>query len=361
MLVQPATEKIPVSPTVAVLGTAVSPAKHQTAIDHSELTLCSPRPRGTSSIFGSIQPAPGESPQAWSTRIVGRYLASSTAPASDTLTLHLPLSNWAYYSELQTELAKHFPNESDRPQILLTLRNSHSQPEKSMGILGGLGPLADASLIKQIEAEFNFGKAPTHSVEIKLDSNPHPPRNFLAALHLWALDYLHDIWNFVSQPGVDEFVLASNTAHIRLGLFNLFSRNRMFDGVSYVSNQLRQSSPAPARILVLGTTSAYEHELYPKALRNLGMNVATPTENEQPRVQEAIDLIKSGQIEVGQQKLSTVIRELANPPVSHVLLACTELPLALNTSTVHQALGYEAQVVDTSAIFAKYIAERLRL
>lgn len=319
------------------------------SVDQSELIKILPPARAKSGFLGVVDPRPGETPQAWGTRIAEKYLLSQASASKDILHLEFPLSDGVYYAELQNEIAKRFPKEAERPTIVLSLRNSTLPPERVIGLVGGLGPLADASLVCQVEMELNLNRFSEHSVELRLNSDPHPPRSVS-----WCWSYMVDIWNFMHERDINEFVLASNTAHIHMSLFNWLSNDRMFDGVNYVAQVLKNKTPVPTRILVLGTSSAYEHELYPKVLRELGLEVASPSKEEQKRVQQGIDLIKSGQIEQGRQILSVLMSELAKPPVSHVLLACTELPLAIDRE-------YECEVVDTSAIFAKHIAERLRI
>lgn len=333
--------------------------KESAVVDKSDFEKRAPPICAMSQILGDIKPYFRESAQSWGARVAKQYLSSNEIPEYDIVDLKFPLSEWLYYSELQNELAKCFPIESDRPTIALSLRNSNLPPQKIIGILGGLGPLADANMVAQVESVFSSNLPPTRSVELRLHSNPHPPRTFWSMSRMSSWSYGWDIWNFMSQKDVSEFVLGSNTAHIQINLLNQLSGYRIFDGVRHVCHVLKNSQHVAARTLVLGTTSAYQHELYPKALRELGLEVVCPSVEEQERVQQAIELIKTGQIQLGRKLLSTVLACLANPPVSHVLLGCTELPLAVDKTLIHEAFGYECEVVDTLEIFSRHIAETL--
>src|SRR3989338_1405074 len=176
-----------------------------------------------SQILGDIRPEAGEVPKNWGARIAQQYFTYEIEPADDVLELKFPFSDWRYYSELQNELAKRFPEEATRPTIKLSLRNSVLPPEKIIGVVGGLGPLADASLVAQVESEFNSDESQIHSVELRVNSDPHPPRSFWAGLNASTWSYIWDIAHFMRESDVHEFVLGSNTAHIHLGLFNKLS------------------------------------------------------------------------------------------------------------------------------------------
>src|SRR3990167_1968920 len=173
----------------------------------------SPPVYAVSRILGNIQPRQAEAPQIWGSRVVQQYLFQDVLPEEDFLELRFPLSYWRYYLALQMELAKHFPEESSRPRILLSLRNSLRVPEKIIGVVGGLGPLADARLLELAMSELEAAYWAIPSVELRINSDPHPPRTFLASLNLSTWSYLLDIVNFLRQEDVHEFVLGSNTAH----------------------------------------------------------------------------------------------------------------------------------------------------
>jgi aspartate racemase len=279
--------------------------------------------------------------------------------AADTVELHLPWSSWRDYVELQRALAVEIPAESERPTIHLVLRNSDKPPQKTIAILGGLGPLADANLLEQVIGELS-GAQIAPSVEIQIYSNPHPPRKFVSIFSASAWIYMWDLVQFLRQKNVDEFILGSNTAHMQYAGLNWLSGKRLFNGVDHVARLLGETCATDSRILVLGTSAAAKAELYPKALANAGLNSVKPSSDQQALIQEAIEEIKSGRIAAGREHLKTALVGLRGLPFTHVLMACTELPLVIDPDFLRETLGYHCVLVNTATIFAKRIGQGLR-
>lgn len=312
--------------------------------------------------------SPSITPEAWADKVVLTYPTQTTSASSETMQMVLPPDMIDHYVELQRALAKRFPLESSRPNIYLTIKGSRAPSEGVLGILGGVGPLSDADMLKHAFDELENSDTPTADIEIRLYSNPHPPRSFWDYFKFSTWQYFFSSFFFLRQPDVDQYMVASNTAHLHYKLLDGIATSPFYHGVNEISKAIDDDTPETERVLVLGTTQAYKGKLYPKSLAALGLDILTPSLQIQTQLQEAIDAVKEGRLEEARKSLLALIKELANldrlnpntRPLTHLLLGCTELPLVLKAEDVREAVGYDVSVVDSKQIFAKHIVAFFR-
>lgn len=96
-------------------------------------------------------------------------------------------------------------------------------------------------------------------------------------------------------------------------------------------------------VLVLGTKRILNERLYEDSLEATGIEPFQPTAENRSRLMNAIYDpgygIKSGTVtERAKELISDILREECDrhPTIDTVVLGCTELPLALNTNTIHR-------------------------
>ncbi len=310
--------------------------------------------------------------------------------------LNLKPTQWSIYQEIQWRIAELIPDEEKRPTLLLTLSESpEPENESGIGILGGMGPLADAELIQALMNRLHASHKPVNwkRFAVHLLSAP-PPRSWQATTGR-GLTYLHRIGAFATQ-GYQRYYLASNTAHIHITGFKSLVRGTWISGaprhseftvvdlVAHAAQSIELSEPP---LLVLSSKATYDARLYDHYLTQKGWTeaklvteshasqahaqgqfhlISSPAQAQ--ALQNAIDLAKAGQFEESHERIKAIliseIKHIQTPTGKlNILLGCTELPLALKggaanelTLTLKNELGIETQFIDTSQIFAEKIA-----
>jgi len=303
-------------------------------------------------------PLDGEAPAAWARAALVPVRTANAKPSHTTLIVELPAGQVGHYRALQEESARLWPKEQSRPSIRLTLRSRVQPPGLRYGVVGGVGPLADADVAcRAVAALRRRGDAADH-VQIELLSKP-PPRSLKKKIAA-GLCYARAIRDFLRDPAMSEFLIASNTAHAKYGTAARLSRAPVFHLVNDVVERVALAHPS--NVLLLGTREALRAKLYQRALDQNGVPFATADDVErgwQARVDDAIATAKGGDVAGGRALLLELLRDVkgsARPAVSHVGLCCTEIPLVLEDGDVQAIFGEGVRVIDTSQHLADHLA-----
>lgn len=164
-----------------------------------------------------------------------------------------------------------------------------------------------------------------------------------------------DAFRRLGASGCDFGILASNTPHARLHAIRQGLDLPILDMIA--ENARAAAATGARRALVLGTSVTMQGDLYPDALRALGLqpNPRLP-DSEIAAMQALIDEdFYSGATPAGAARLIEACRRHAPEPADTViLLACTELPLAFPDhvdDAVFEARGF--RFVNTTAVHAR--------
>lgn len=246
---------------------------------------------------------------------------------------NFPPEEISLYEELQIEIASILPNEYDRPTIQLHIRGNRRLQDNNpdMGLLGGMGCLSDAHIIKKLIA---LRETKTDDFYAVLNSAP-PPRpeelkKSTAQFISHSVAYRSQFIDFAANPCA-HFAVLSNTAHSNLKTMQRYmdkSSPRLMDLIELITVKI--SIDRPSKVLVLGTTRAAQSNLYPNYLKKRNIACKLPEKEVQDKLQFYIDMIKAGKLEVNMECLNFLFKEIKHSGCSHVILACTEIPLLLS-------------------------------
>ena len=233
-----------------------------------------------------------------------------------------------------------------------------------IGIVGGVGPLAGLDVFKKIIEETTVQKDQDH-LPVLLMSYPH--------LIVDRTEYLlgkvatnpgYALANIIKQlvnNGASVVAIPCNTAHAA-PIFSLIEEElekakisvKILHLVKETVNHIKSTSPN-AKVAVLSTTGTRNTGLYKNLLIDANLEVVEPNAEWQHRVHEAIyDKqygIKAFSSPVKEKALVEFhgsMDELLKQNVTHIILGCTELPLAL-PSAVYKGIP----LIDPNRIIAR--------
>ena len=200
---------------------------------------------------------------------------------------------------------------------------------KTIGILGGMGPMATADLLIKIIQNTPARLDQDHP-RIIIDNNPKIPSRIQAILAATE-DPLSEMVKsglFLEKAGVDFILIPCCTAHfwlkelqqrVKAPIYNMIEAT-----VAYIGEQ-RYSK----QILLLASTATVQTDLYQKAFRTRDLKLVIPTPAEQEIVAAAIDQVKAGLIERNPylKPLNLILKRYMSKEISTVLGGCTEVPL----------------------------------
>ena len=236
--------------------------------------------------------------------------------------------------------------------------------EKTIGILGGMGPLATADLFRKITLFTKAGCDNDH-IRVYIDSNAQIPDRTAAILNGGKdpLPEMRSALHSLEACGADCVIMPCNTAHSPRILSVALERLRETGlDVTFVSiiesavKHVRSMCPNGGRIGLMGTVATLQTRLYQDALEKVGLEPVLPDDEDCALVQRAISDPEFGikafsdpvSAKARQILLDTVRRLVEEKQVSVVLLGCTEIPVAVTESRL-----WDTPVVDATSVLAR--------
>ena len=221
--------------------------------------------------------------------------------------------------------------------------------KQSIGILGGMGPLATADLFRKIVLLTDAVRDNDH-IRVYIDDNASIPDRTAAILSGGTdpLPAMTDSLRKLEACGADCIIMPCNTAHYFL------PRLQALTQVPFLSMLEATAKACAARFpggtaAVLATKGTLSAGLYQAALETEGVPFLIPNSAEQDALMRVIyDGVKAGKDpEAYRADMEAVVEALTARGAGYFILGCTELPLAA------QALALQVPAVDPTEELAK--------
>lgn len=199
-----------------------------------------------------------------------------------------------------------------------------------LGVLGGMGPLAGAHFLKRLIEMTPAGCDQEH-ISVLLRSDPRIPDRTAAMLH-GGKSPLPDMMQGIAllvDAGADCIAIPCNTAHLWYPQLAANSHVPILHIVDAVLDDLASQGVVEGPIGLLATPATLALDLYQPALRARGYDVLVPQAQDFEDCVRAIELVKASRTQEALAPASRAVASLAAQRARAVVLACTELPLAL--------------------------------
>lgn len=200
---------------------------------------------------------------------------------------------------------------------------------RTLGILGGMGPEATADILAKIIRVTPARRDQDHipilvrcvpqipdRAEALLGHGPSPE----AALIQGAMN--------LRRSGAEVLAIACNTAHHWYGPVRAAFGEPVINIAEAVTDELERRS-AGSVIGLMATRGAAASGFHQRALERAGFTVIGPSDAVQPEADRAIALVKAGETALAGAHARKAADHLFSRGASTIVLACTELPLAL--------------------------------
>ena len=216
--------------------------------------------------------------------------------------------------------------------------------KKTVGIMGGMGPLATADLIYNIVSSTAAEKDSDH-VHLIVDSDGSVPDRTAAILcgAESPLPHLCTMAKKLEYMGADIIAISCNTSH--------YFYEQICEAVNVpVINMIDETARSVARsgakrALLLATDGTVKMGLYDKYLSRYGVETAYMTDEGQREVMKLIyDCVKAGRYEFDTETFCRYLREAGAGEIP-VILGCTELPIAFRHFKIDGFETYDPTVI----------------
>ena len=215
---------------------------------------------------------------------------------------------------------------------------------KTIGILGGMGPLATADLFEKIVRHTRAARDGDH-VRVYIDSNSAIPDR-TAAIFGKGPDPVEEMTSALrnlEKCGADCIIMPCNTAHYYLPRLRALTDRTILNMLEITGESCADRFPGK-RAAVLATRGTLSTGLYSQALERTGVDFIIPDEAEQDVLMHLIyDVVKASR-PIEPERLLEGLRKKG---ADYFILGCTELPI------VAAMLDAEGPFVDPTEELAK--------
>lgn len=199
---------------------------------------------------------------------------------------------------------------------------------KTIGIIGGMGPLATYDLAEKI-LDNTVASCDQDNIPVIIDCNTRIADRTAAILHGGAdpRPEMKKSAKRLEEAGADVLVMACNTAHY------------FYDSVCEdISVPVLHMPRLTAQLLlskgvkkagVLATDGTCQSGVYGDALEKDGIEPIYPSQEKQKIIMSLIyDYVKAGRMDFSDLDIDAVISEMKEKGAEILILGCTELPVA---------------------------------
>ena len=208
--------------------------------------------------------------------------------------------------------------------------------EKTLGVVGGLGPKATAYFYNLIVDCTQADSDQDHIDAIYLNhaSMPDRTRSILFNKSDKLKQLLIEDAKLLQSLNVSHIAIPCNTSHY---FFDEIQNSVNIPVINMVEESIKyaiEKFPGIEKIGVLATNGTREMRIYDKYAKNYSAEIVYPSKDGQDLVMRAIyDGVKAGK-KVNPSDLDSVIEELKSNGCGAIILACTELSVIFNGNTL---------------------------
>ncbi len=200
--------------------------------------------------------------------------------------------------------------------------------KKTIGILGGMGPLATADLFRKIVLHTDAAADQEHP-RVVVDSNTDIPDRTAALLHGGAdpVPELVKSAKRLAAMGADVLIMPCNTAHGFYGAVAAAVDIPVLHMIELTRDALRARGVKTAGLLA--TDGTVQTGVYQKTFDGSGIALLTPPPDDQAAVMDIIyNGVKAGDLAHDASAFRRACEGLLSRGAETLILGCTELPPA---------------------------------
>ncbi len=201
--------------------------------------------------------------------------------------------------------------------------------KKTIGIIGGMGPLATADLFEKIILHTKASRDQDH-LRVLIDSNTNIPDRTAAILHGGAdpVPELAASARGLERQGAELLVMPCNTAHHFYDAVQASVSVPVLHMIRLTAQALRERGVAAAGLLA--TDGTVQAGVYQRCFAGSGIRLLTPDGPGQRAIMDMIyQGVKAGRRDYDAGAAGAAMEALLRQGAETLILGCTELPLAV--------------------------------
>ena len=212
------------------------------------------------------------------------------------------------------------------------------RPEKTLGVLGGMGPAATADFQRVLAEKSPASTDQEHPRMIVYSHTAVPDRTtFLLGKGPDPTEHIKEGLNSLIEWGADYLCVTCNTAHCFVDTFKDELKKPL---IHIVDETIRQSAEiSPEGAWLTATLGTIKTGLYQKHAEDCGYKFRLPSQEQQEEIQDVIVKVKAGQHKEAGEKFRAIVEQLWEVEKLPVVCACTEIPIAYANTGLAPEMG----------------------
>jgi aspartate racemase len=220
-----------------------------------------------------------------------------------------------------------------------------------LGVLGGMGPMATVDFLAKLVRATPAGRDQDHIPTLVCSAAGIPDRaDAILGAGPDPLPAMRAALARLEAGGATRIAIPCNTAHHWHAALQAGTALPILHIVDAVAERLGETlgqAGAGGRVGLLATEGTLRARLYPERLARHGIACLSPGPEGQAAVAAAIRLVKADRVAEATPILEAEARALARAGCGRVVMACTEIPIALAGSDLGSLM------VDATAVLAR--------
>jgi len=216
----------------------------------------------------------------------------------------------------------------------------------TLGVLGGMGPLATADFLQKLVLATKAGRDQEH-IPVILYGDCTTPDRTAAVLGKGPspVPQLVEGIEFLNAARVSVIAIPCNSAHCWYRDMVDASLAPVLHIVEASARRVQRNDPRTRRVGVLSTEGTHRMAIYKATLERLGFEVIAPTQEEfDTLVSPGIADVKANRLREAEARFDQAADRLLDRGAQQIILGCTEIPLGMQP----RALANPRTVVDST-------------
>ena len=232
--------------------------------------------------------------------------------------------------------------------------------KKTVGIIGGMGPLASCDLLRTIICHTQAEKDQDH-IHIIMDCNPEIPDRSAAIAGKGEdpVPKLVESGKRLIEAGADMLIMHCNTVHY----FHEPVAVQLSVPLLHMPRELAEALAARGikKAGIMATDGTIDSGIYEKVLKESGLELVYPTPEGQSFIMETIYDIKGGKKCSDPAKMQAVIDDMRKRGAETIIVGCTEVPQILHCLPQYENIvefTFETGFADPTLVIAETIIKK---
>lgn len=223
---------------------------------------------------------------------------------------------------------------------------------KTIGIIGGMGPMATVDLMQKIILATDASEDQDH-IPILVDNNTNIPDRTAAILGQGTSpvpELLKSAERLTAQ-GADFLIMGCNTAHFFLPLLMPYLKIPFISMIETTAEFCKQQGLQ--KVGLLASAGTCHSGIYQRALQHVGIEILLPTKAGETAIHNMIYAgVKAGKQHYDTTDVQKTLQDMCRAGAEAFILGCTEMPLAVSLYALEGNFLDATQILAEKAVTA---------